>query len=105
MVRNPDRPGADVDGRGRNGLTPLMWATVSGYRRVVGTLLANGAEVNAKTGEGLTARELSQRINAGLQQSFADVQERNSGEDLGGLRRTQAKHEGVLRLLERGEAN
>ena len=72
--------GEDVSSKDERGFTPFMWATVSGYPRVDGILLANGAEVNAKTCEGLTARELSQRINTGLKNRSSTSKRFEKGE-------------------------
>ena len=81
-------------------LAPPGPATVCGYPRVVRLLLANGADDNAKTFEGLTARGLSQRINAEFKRSLSEAQKGNDREDEGKLRRDLARHGEVLRLLE-----
>ena len=59
------KAGADVNQVGRGGYTPLMWATYS-YQpnySLVGWLMANGVEVGAKGGDGLTAAALAERKN------------------------------------------
>jgi len=55
-----------------------MWATLKGFADVVETLLSNGAEVNAKTTEGLTAQRTSQRIIADLKRSLGEAENRTT---------------------------
>ena len=43
----PDK-GADVNKRGKDGTTPLMWAAGEGSPKAVAALLDKGAEVDAK---------------------------------------------------------
>lgn len=47
--------GADVNVRGRDGLTPLMLASDAGHLEIVRVLLNNGADVNAVNSSGETA--------------------------------------------------
>jgi len=47
--------GADVNAKGRNGATALIWASENGHLEVVQALLAKGAAVNAKNDDGVTA--------------------------------------------------
>lgn len=44
--------GANVEARSRFGWTPLLWAAASGWESVVEVLIEEGANVNAKAGEG-----------------------------------------------------
>lgn len=46
--------GADVNGFGSNGLTPLMWAASAGQPSIVNFLLQNGADVNLRNEYGST---------------------------------------------------
>ena len=59
--------GADVNAKGRNGVTALMAASENGRRDVLQTLLAKGADVNAKTNDGATA------LMAACQNGHSDV--------------------------------
>lgn len=92
--------GANVNARDEKGATPLIWAAISGHPRVVEILLAHGADGKVKNKDGLTALALSKRITAGHKKSLAEAQEANRKEDLPELRKTLARHEAVLRLLE-----
>jgi hypothetical protein len=48
--------GTDVNGGGRTDeFTPIMWAALNGHTEIVKVLLANRADVNAKTSNGHTA--------------------------------------------------
>jgi hypothetical protein len=95
--------GANVDARDEKGSTSLMWAAISGHPQVVEILLAHGADVKVKNKDGLTALGLSQRITAGRKRSLAEAQEGNRKEELAELKKRLAKHEAVLRLLEKTE--
>lgn len=55
--------GADVNHRDKLGMTPLLWACLidNGTSEVVGLLLRAGADTNAQTKDGLTARQLAQK--------------------------------------------
>jgi len=44
--------GTDVDAKDMNGETPLTWAAYSGHKEIAELLLANGADVNAKSKRG-----------------------------------------------------
>jgi ankyrin repeat protein len=46
--------GAKVDGRDKEGVTPLMWACNRGATKLVELLLEHGADVNARTPKGYT---------------------------------------------------
>jgi ankyrin repeat protein len=92
--------GANVNARDEKGATPLIWAAISGRPQVVEILLAHGADGKVKNKDGLTALALSKRITAGHKKSLAEAQEANRKEDLPELRKTLARHEAVLRLLE-----
>ena len=95
--------GANVNARDEKGSTPLIWAAISGHPQVVEILLGHGADGKAKNKDGLTALSLSKRINAGRKRSLAEAQEANRKEELAELRKGLAKHEAVLRLLEKDE--
>ncbi len=47
--------GADVNEKGKNNMTPLIYAADMGYVDMVALLLKKGAEVNAQTEDGITA--------------------------------------------------
>jgi ankyrin repeat protein len=47
--------GADVNARGRNGLTPLMCAAIHGHLRAMEVLLRRGARKDLKDDHGKTA--------------------------------------------------
>lgn len=70
---------------------------------VVEILLAHGADGKAKNKDGLTALGLSKRITASRRRSLAEAQEANRKEELAELRKGLARHEAVLRLLEKSE--
>jgi ankyrin repeat protein len=55
--------GADVNHRDELGMTPLLWACLidNGTSEVVEVLLRAGADTNALTKDGLTARQLSKK--------------------------------------------
>ena len=95
--------GANVNARDEKGSTPLIWAAISGHPQVVEILLAHGADEKVKNKDGLTALGLSKRITAGRKRSLAEAQEANRKEDLPELRKILARHEAVLRLLEKSE--
>jgi len=95
--------GANVNARDEKGSTPLIWAAISGHPQVVEILLAHGADGQVKNKDGLTALGLSKRITAGRKKSLAEAQEANRKEDLPELRKGLARHEAVLRLLEKAE--
>ena len=76
-----------------------MWATAKGFADVVEILLSNGADVKAKTQEGLTAQRMSQRIIADLKRSSGDAEDADDKEDIPSNR--LARHERVFRILER----
>jgi ankyrin repeat protein len=54
--------GAQVNARDKNGVTPLMAASLEGHREIVEVLLASGAEVNARTTDGETALTFATRM-------------------------------------------
>lgn len=45
----------EIDGRGANGMTPLMWACREGMADMVAALLAAGADIEARNADGNTA--------------------------------------------------
>ncbi len=47
--------GADINGRDKSGLTPLIWAAVKGNAHAAQILLERGAEVNARNSQGDSA--------------------------------------------------
>ncbi len=96
---NLNSAAADLNAKDNKGITALMWATLKGFADVVETLLSNGAEVNAKTTEGLTAQRMSQRIIADLKRSLGEAE--NDDEKEGIPRNRLARHERVFRILER----
>jgi ankyrin repeat protein len=51
--------GAEVDVRGRDSRTPLMYAALRGNIKVVRVLLHAGADVNARNNDGSTALTLA----------------------------------------------
>ena len=55
--------GAEVNAQDKNGITPLMAASLAGHREVVEFLLAKGAEVNAQDKSGKTALMFATRMN------------------------------------------
>jgi uncharacterized protein len=55
--------GAEVNAKDKNGITPLMAASLAGHREVVEFLLAKGAEVNAQDKSGKTALMFATRMN------------------------------------------
>lgn len=56
--------GADVNERGANGMTPLMYAARYNQAEVVKVLLSKGAKTNLKSDAGLTALQYAERSNA-----------------------------------------
>jgi ankyrin repeat protein len=54
--------GADVNAKGRNGLTTLQWAASSGHTEIVEPLIAAGADVNAKVKRGFTPLDLAEMV-------------------------------------------
>lgn len=59
VVRMLLASGADVNVRGPNGMTPLLWAVRNGYAEAACVLLEAGADVNARDEGGRTALMLS----------------------------------------------
>ncbi len=57
MVKLLIKQGADVNARGRDGLTALIWMSDAGaaYHKVIRYLIERGADVNAKDKDGYTA--------------------------------------------------
>ena len=51
--------GADAEARAKNETTPLMYAAFGGHAEIVRTLLSGGARVDAVTGDGRTALDVS----------------------------------------------
>jgi len=94
---------ANLNARDEKGATPLIWAAISGHPQVVEILLAHGADEKVKNKDGLNALGLSKRVTAGRKKSLAEAQEANRNEDLPELRKILARHEAVLRLLEKAE--
>jgi hypothetical protein len=95
--------GANVNARDGKGSTPLIWATISGHPQVVEILLAHGADERVKNKDGFTALGLSKRINAARKRALAEAEEAGRKEELAELRKAVARHEAVLRLLEKPE--
>jgi ankyrin repeat protein len=96
--------GAEVNGKGANGVTPLFGAAVSGHLDVVKALLAAGADVNAKTVSGFTALTASsERGYVGIVQALllknADV----NAEDVQGatalMMASQNGHMDIVKVL------
>ena len=52
--------GAKVDAKDKDGVTPLIYASMAGYKGVVVALLANKANVSAKDNRGRTALDWAQ---------------------------------------------
>lgn len=56
--------GSDLNERGANGMTPLMYAARYNQAEIVKVLLQKGAKVNLKSDAGLTALHYAERSNA-----------------------------------------
>lgn len=57
------RPGVAINALDIDGCTPLMWAVEKGNRKIVGLLLAKGANVNLANGRGQTAASFARGPN------------------------------------------
>jgi ankyrin repeat protein len=95
--------GAKVNARDEKGSTALIWAAISGQPKVVEILLAHGADRKIKNKDGHTALSLSKRINATHKRALAEAEEANREGELPELRKSLARHEAVLLLLEKSE--
>lgn len=77
---------ADVNARGKYGMTPLMWAAENSKAEIVKVLLGAGADVSMRTNDGLTALGFAARYNNAetvkvLLDAGADL---NAKDDIGG---------------------
>jgi len=68
--------GADVNAKGKWGITPLHYAAQQGHKEVVELLIAAGADVNAKTNGGLTPLVLAEEEK---QTETADLLRKHGG--------------------------
>ena len=55
--------GAEVNGKDKDGRTPLHYAAHYGHANIAALLLDRGAEVNVKDNEGWTPLELTNSLN------------------------------------------
>ena len=54
MVKELIQAGADIEGRDKDGETPLIWASSYGHLEIVQELIQAGADVNAKDNDACT---------------------------------------------------
>jgi uncharacterized protein len=96
--------GADIDGRGMHGMTPIMSAARGGHLKVVARLVAKGADVNSHNDSGSTLMWAVESGNTGLVRFLlrngADVRWTNAlGKTALDLAREQNKTD-LVRVLE-----